>query len=110
MSTTMLPLNLSRSTLEAILLEYPMKKRPLAPKSIKSIMSNVTTCHAHIHGDSDNKPDQFGDLTYITLNALKNTKSQSTKYKALYGECSNDGQRNVLQKHNPLVLGEGGTI
>ena len=96
-------LDLPRSQLEAILLAHPAKKRPLAPKTILTIMSNLTTCHAHIHGDSETKTIYFRDLTYLTLNNLKHTESKSTKYKALYKECCTGTQTKVLQSPKNLI-------
>ena len=102
-TSVMTPLDLSRSQLEGVLLAHPAKKRPLAPKTIKTMMSNLTICYAHINGDSESKPNNFGDLTYLTLNALKHTKSKSTKYKALYKECCNETQTKILQSPKNLI-------
>jgi hypothetical protein len=76
----------SRPLLQAQVEKFPTKGKCRTPTTVKSIMSGITCCYAHVRGTE--KTNDFGDLTWITLENLKKV-SNSTKLQPLYAECAN---------------------
>jgi hypothetical protein len=76
-----------RGLLTAQVARYPTKGKCRTPTTVKSIMSGITCCYAHVFGVE--KTQNFGDLTWITFGNLKRV-SKSVKLQPLYAECAND--------------------
>ena len=71
----------SKATLEDIIARYSVKTQGRAstanktPASVKTAMSTLRQAYARVHGD---KPDDFGDLTWLTTAKLKKPSKFAT--------------------------------